>query len=283
VSPHIGVIGAGTMGIGVSHAFAANGYRVTLIDQTPQALERARVQVDRDARMARLFHGSRPYGRSGVDLVHFTTELDRLADATFLVENVTEDPAVKMPLYAALDRICPPQCVFGVNTSAIPITEAGGWTSRPDRVIGIHFMNPAHLKRLVEVITGFHTSEETVKATQEMLGSIGKESIVVNDSPGFVTNRVMMLTINEAVCLAAEGVASAAEIDRLFVGCFGHSMGPLATADLIGLDTVYKSLLVLLTRFNDPKYRPSIHLKRYVDAGLLGRKSGRGFFGYDDL
>jgi 3-hydroxybutyryl-CoA dehydrogenase len=280
VSPHVGIVGAGTMGVGVSHAFAASGYRVTLIDETPQVLARARAQLERDARMARLFDAPRSSGPAG-ELIHYTTDLDCLADIPFIVENVTEDPEIKRPLYATLDRTCPPNCVFGVNTSAIPITEVGSWTTRSDRVIGIHFMNPAYLKPLVEIITGFHTSAEAVKATQEILESIGKESIIVNDSPGFVTNRVMMLTINEAVCLAAEGVASAAEIDRLFVGCFGHRMGPLATADLIGLDTVYNSLMVLLNRFNDPKYRPSTHLKRYVDAGLLGRKSGRGFFCYD--
>jgi len=144
-----------------------------------------------------------------------------------------------------------------------------------------HFMNPAQLKPLVEMIRGFHTSAETIKITQELLEAIGKDSIVVEDSPGFVTNRVLMLTINEAICLLDEGVATASDVDRLFMRCFGHSMGPLATADLIGLDTILYSLEVLLDSFNDPKYRPSILLRRYVDAGLLGRKSGRGFFSYD--
>jgi 3-hydroxybutyryl-CoA dehydrogenase len=172
--------------------------------------------------------------------------------------------------------------VFGENTSAIPNTRIAGHTGRADRVIGTHFMNPAQLKPMVEVIRGFHTSEATIAATVGLLTAIGKESTVVNDSPGFVTNRVAMLTVNEAICLLDEGVAPAAEIDRLFVRCFGHKMGPLATADLIGLDTVLYSLDVLLENFNDPKFRPSLLLRRYVDAGLLGRKSGRGFFIYED-
>jgi 3-hydroxybutyryl-CoA dehydrogenase len=279
---HIGVVGAGTMGIGVSQAFAAAGLPVTLVDLEPRALATAREKIAVDARMARLFRpgpAAEPDRVAG--LITCTTALDDLAEAGFVVENVTEKPAVKEPVYRRLEEICPEGCVFGVNTSAIPITKVAGWTGRPDRVIGTHFMNPAQLKPLVEVVKGVHTSAETIKRTQELITAIGKESLVVADSPGFVTNRVLMLTLNEAICLLDEGVATAAEIDRLFVRCFGHAMGPLATADLIGLDTVLYSLEVLLENFNDPKYRPSILLTRYVDAGLLGHKSGRGFFSYD--
>jgi 3-hydroxybutyryl-CoA dehydrogenase len=279
---HIGVVGAGTMGIGVSQAFAAAGLPVTLVDLEPRALATAREKIAVDARMARLFRpgpAAEPDRVAG--LITCTTALDDLAEAGFVVENVTEKPAVKEPVYRRLEEICSERCVFGVNTSAIPITKVAGWTGRPDRVIGTHFMNPAQLKPLVEVVKGVHTSAETIKRTQELITAIGKESLVVADSPGFVTNRVLMLTLNEAICLLDEGVATAAEIDRLFVRCFGHAMGPLATADLIGLDTVLYSLEVLLENFNDPKYRPSILLTRYVDAGLLGHKSGRGFFSYD--
>ncbi|MGW3960836.1 3-hydroxyacyl-CoA dehydrogenase family protein [Amycolatopsis sp. NPDC005003] len=279
---HIGVVGAGTMGIGVSQAFAAAGLPVTLVDPDPRALATAREKIALDARMARLFRpgpAAEPDRVAG--LITCTTALDELAEAGFVVENVTEKPAVKEPVYRRLEGICAPRCVFGVNTSAIPITKVAGWTGRPDRVIGTHFMNPAQLKPLVELVKGVHTSAETIKRTQELITAIGKESLVVADSPGFVTNRVLMLTLNEAICLLDEGVATAAEIDRLFVRCFGHAMGPLATADLIGLDTVLYSLEVLLENFNDPKYRPSILLTRYVDAGLLGHKSGRGFFSYD--
>lgn len=278
---HVGVVGAGTMGVGVSQAFAAAGLAVTVVDNDPRALERASERIELDARMAAMYTPDAPESGEVAARVTTTTDLTALADAGFVVENVTEKPAVKEEVYRRLDTICAPPCVFGVNTSAIPITRVGGWTARPDRVIGTHFMNPAHLKPLVEVIRGFHTSAEVIKATQELLTAIGKESVVVADSPGFVTNRVLMLTVNEAICLLDEGVATAAEIDRLFVRCFGHRMGPLATADLIGLDTVLYSLDVLLENFNEPKYRPSVLLRQYVDAGLLGRKSGRGFFGYE--
>jgi 3-hydroxybutyryl-CoA dehydrogenase len=277
---HVGVVGAGTMGVGVSQAFAAGGRRVTLVDVAESVLDTARARIGLDARMATMFGG--PTAEEVLDRITFTTDLADLADAGFVVENVTENPDVKAGVYRDLDAVCAPDCLFGVNTSAIPITRIAGHTNRPDRVIGTHFMNPAQLKPMVEVIRAFHTSQETVDATVGLLSAIGKESAVVNDSPGFVTNRVAMLTVNEAICLLEEGVAPAAEIDRLFVRCFGHKMGPLATADLIGLDTVLYSLDVLLENFNDPKFRPAQLLRRYVDAGLLGRKSGRGFFNYTD-
>jgi 3-hydroxybutyryl-CoA dehydrogenase len=277
---HVGVVGAGTMGVGVSQAVAAGGLRVTLVDVDPTALVLARERIELDTRMAALFQ--EPSTAPVADLITTSTSLDDLSDAGFVVENVTEDPGTKREVHRRLDQVCPPHCVFGVNTSAIPITTVAGYAGRADRVIGTHFMNPAQLKPLVEVIRGFHTSAETVKLTQELCTAIGKESLVIADSPGFVTNRVLMLTLNEAICLLDEGVAGAVEIDRLFVRCFGHRMGPLATADLIGLDTVLYSLQVLLDNFNDPKYRPSILLRRYVDAGLLGRKTGRGFFSYSN-
>ncbi len=277
----VGVVGAGTMGIGVSHMFAAGGCEVTLVDVSEDVLDRAKSHILRDLRMAAMFAPGGPRPAETLDRIRFSTELKDLGDAGFVVENVTENPAIKEPVYREMDVICPDECVFGVNTSAIPITRMAALTGRPDRVIGTHFMNPAQLKPMVELIRGFHTSAETIRLTQDLLTAVGKESIVVEDSPGFVTNRVAMLTVNEAVCLLDEGVSTAAEIDRLFVTCFGHRMGPLATADLIGLDTVLYSLDVLLENFNDPKYRPSILLRRYVDAGLLGRKSGRGFFSYD--
>jgi 3-hydroxybutyryl-CoA dehydrogenase len=279
---HVGVVGAGTIGIGVSQAFAAGGVSVTGVDTAEEALDRARRQIAQDVRMTRMFRRDTAAGHDGIaERITFTTDLDSLADAGFVVENVTEKPDLKLAVHRRLDAICVPGCVFGVNTSAVPITRVAAHTGRPDRVIGTHFMNPAHLKPMVEVIRGFHTSDDTVRTTRELLTAIGKESVVVADSPGFVTNRVLMLTVNEAICLLAEGVATAAEIDLLFVRCFGHRMGPLATADLIGLDTVLHSLEVLLANFNDPKYRPSTLLRRYVDAGHLGRKSGRGFFSYD--
>ncbi|MGX7674546.1 3-hydroxyacyl-CoA dehydrogenase family protein [Plantactinospora sp. DSM 117369] len=278
----VGVVGAGTMGIGVSHVFARAGLPVVLVDIRAEALSRARAEIANEARTLPMLTGA---PRVPVDevLAHisFETDLKSLGGVDFVVENVSERWEVKQPLYVRLDEVCPPGCVLGVNTSAIPITRLAGQTGRPGQVIGTHFMNPAAYKPLVEVIRGFHTQPDTVALTRSLLADIGKDSIVVADSPGFVTNRVLMLTINEAIFLLQEKVASAAEIDRLFRECFGHRMGPLETADLIGLDTVLDSLAVLVQSFEDPKYRPCVLLKQLVSAGRLGRKAGAGFFEYE--
>ncbi|MFI9379977.1 3-hydroxyacyl-CoA dehydrogenase family protein [Kutzneria sp. NPDC052558] len=276
----VGVVGAGTMGIGGAHAFAAGGLPVVLVDISQQALDRARAEIATNARMYGLIDRELA-GRDIIDLITFTTDTTLLADADFVVENVTEDWAVKRDVYAEIDRICPPHTVFGVNTSAIPITTVASATGRPDRVIGVHLMNPVPLKKVVEVVRGFRTSPSTIAATQDLLRRIGKGSVVVADSPGFVTNRVAMLSVNEAIMLVEERVGTAAEIDVLFRQCLGHQMGPLETADLIGLDTVLKSLEVLLDNFNDPKFRPAQLLRRLVAAGLLGRKTGHGFYDYE--
>jgi 3-hydroxybutyryl-CoA dehydrogenase len=279
----VGVVGAGTIGRGVAHAFAEGGRAVTLVDVSGERLKLAREAIAQNARLLPMTVG-RVATRTPdeiLDLITTTTEPGDLADAEYLVENVTEKWEIKRDFYRELDRICQPECVFAVNTSAIPITRLAGLTDRPERVIGNHFMNPVPVMPLVEVIRGVHTSDETVAASQRILAEIGKESIVVADSPGFVTNRVMMLTVNEAIFLLQENVSTAADVDRLFKKCFGHRMGPLETADLIGLDTILYSLEVLLDDFNDPKYRPCPLLRRYVDAGLLGRKTGRGFHVYD--
>jgi 3-hydroxybutyryl-CoA dehydrogenase len=280
----IGVVGAGTMGTGVSQLFAEHGTEVVLVDLVPSALGRARAGIATNVRLAHLVRaGGAPRATSDevIGRITFSTDLKDLGAVGFVVENITEDWDAKRRLYAELDDICPPHAPFGVNTSAIPIGRVAGVTGRPDRVIGTHFMNPAHLKPTVEVIRGFHTSAETLRRTAELLESAGRRHIVVGDSPGFVTNRVLMLTVNEAIFLLHEGVADVPSIDRLFKECFGHAMGPLATADLIGLDTVLYSLEVLYDDFNDPKYRPCPLLRRMVDAGLHGRKTGRGFHTYE--
>ncbi|WP_422742535.1 3-hydroxyacyl-CoA dehydrogenase family protein [Micromonospora sp. WMMD754] len=281
VRENIAVIGAGTMGIGVSHAFAAGGHHVTLVDIGKPALDRAAEEIARNVRLFGMVGGT-PESTPGATLaaITFSTELADVADADFVVENITENFSLKQRVYRELDEMCKPAAVFGVNTSAIPITRIAGLTERADRVVGTHFMNPVPLKPLVEVIRGFHTSPETIAFTRDLISRLGKDTAVVEDSPGFVTNRAMMLMVNEAICLLQEGVAPAAEIDRLFVQCFGHRMGPLATADLIGLDTVLYSLDVLLENFNEPKYRPSLLLRKLVDAGHLGRKTGQGLFDY---
>jgi 3-hydroxybutyryl-CoA dehydrogenase len=198
----------------------------------------------------------------------------------FVIENVTEKWEIKQKVYVQLDAICPKPCIFAANTSAIPITRLASVTRRAPKVIGMHFMNPVPLKPMVEVIRGVHTSDETVETAKNFLAQMGKECIIVNDSPGFVSNRVLMLAINEAIYLLQEQVASAEDVDRIFKTCFGHKMGPLETADLIGLDTVLYSIKVLYESFNDSKYRPCPLLKKMVDAGLYGQKSGQGFYTY---
>jgi 3-hydroxybutyryl-CoA dehydrogenase len=278
----IGVVGAGTMGIGVSHLFAAAGHDVTLVDVSSAVLDRARTAICDNVRLMPLIRPKAPAPEVSevMDRIEFTTDLKVLRDADYVVENVTEKWEIKRQLYPELSRICRPGVPFGVNTSAIPITRVGALTDRAAQVIGTHFMNPAPLKPTVEVIRGYHTSDQTVRRTALLLAGAGKQHVVVADSPGFVTNRVMMLMVNEAIFLLQERVAGVAEVDRLFTECFGHSMGPLETADLIGLDTVLLSLEVLYENFNDPKYRPCPLLRTMVDAGLRGMKSGQGFHSY---
>lgn len=279
----IGVVGAGTMGRGVAQLFAEQGHEVVLVDVADQVLDSARAEIGRDVRFARLLRPGTPdrVPEEVVGRIRFTTDLKEVRGVDFLFENTTENWDLKRPLYGELDSLCAPDVPFGVNTSAIPITRVASATGRPDRVIGTHFMNPAPTKPTVELIRGHHTSDETLARTQDLLDRAGKRHIVVGDSPGFVTNRVLMLTLNEAIFLLHEGVSGAAEIDRLFKECFGHAMGPLETADLIGLDTVLLSLDVLCDSFDDPKYRPCPLLRKLVDAGLLGRKTGQGFHRYD--
>lgn len=280
----VGVVGAGVMGTGVAQSFAEAGQRVVLVDVSAEALENVGPEIRKGLSMAALLRGKRSQPAPSADevlaLVETTTEYDRLADVRFVVENTTEDVDVKTGVYPRLDEVCPPDAIFAVNTSAIRIARLAELTKRPDKVIGMHLMNPVPLKPTVEVIRSARTSEDTVTTTLEVLQSIGKEGIVVNDSPGFVSNRVLMLTVNEAIAVLADGVAPAADIDRIFKTCFGHKMGPLETADLIGLDTILNSLVVLRDSFDDSKYEPHPLLAEKVAAGDHGRKSGRGFYEY---
>jgi len=276
----VGVIGAGTMGIGVAQNLAQTGHQVTLIDVSPEILERAQAEIQHHLRLQNFFAISAGNTKEIFARINFSTDYQSLDQAEFVVENATEKWEIKQHIYHQIDRICPSKTIFAANTSAMSITRFGGQTSRPDQVLGMHFMNPVPIKPMVELIRGYHTSDATIETAQEFLIQMGKDSIVVNDAPGFVTNRVMMLTINEAIFILHEGTASISEIDRLFKGCFGHKMGPLETADLIGLDTILYSIEVLHESFNDGKYRPCPLLKKMVDAGLHGCKSGRGFYNY---
>lgn len=278
----IGVVGAGVMGAGVAQNLAQTGHDVVLIDRSEEALQKAKESITKALRFQGFFKAPerRLKPAEVLDRIRVGTVFGPLASAGYVIENVTENWAIKREVYAALESVCAPDCIFAANTSAIPITRIGSATQRPAQVIGIHFMNPVPQKNTVEVIRGYHTSAHTLEKTQALLQRMGKTGIVVNDSPGFVSNRVLMLTINEAIFLLQEHVAGAEDVDRIFKSCFGHPMGPLETADLIGLDTMLRSLEVLYESFNDSKFRPCPLLRKMVDAGLWGRKSGQGFYTY---
>lgn len=276
----VGVVGAGVMGTGMSQDLAQHGHDVVLVDISAAALERAEKEIRRWDRMSRLYGRKVPGGADLVSRVTFSTSLTALGGVDFLVENIIENEAAKLELYPRLDAVCPADTVFAANTSCVPITRIASKTRRPEQILGMHFMNPVPMKDTVEVIKGFHTSRATLDRAHELLASCGKRGIEVNDSPGFVSNRVLMLTVNEAAFLVHDGVADAASVDDLFRSCFGHQMGPLETADLIGLDTILYSVQVLYDNYSDSKYRPCPLLQKMVDAGLHGRKTGQGFFSY---
>jgi 3-hydroxybutyryl-CoA dehydrogenase len=280
----VGVVGAGVMGIGIAQNLAQTGHQVILIDVSEDILQKALMQIKNNIRFQGFFNKNKQ-PENPEDILHkieFSTNYNFLQEAEFVIENATEKWHTKEKIYKKLDTVCPQNTVFAANTSAISITRIASATNRADRVIGMHFMNPVPLKPMVEMIRGYHTSDDTISIAKEMLAQIGKEGILVNDSPGFVSNRVLMLTINEAIFLLQDQVASVEEIDRIFKTCFEHKMGPLETADLIGLDTILFSIEVLYESFNDSKYRPCPMLKQMTDAGLYGRKSGQGFYSYSE-
>jgi 3-hydroxybutyryl-CoA dehydrogenase len=278
----VGVVGAGVMGSGLAQALAQSGHEVILVDRTEEILADAQRKIQQCLRFGRLLDAKEPAEDKQLVLkrISYTTQYEGFESADFLIENVTEDWEIKRGVYEIIDQRCPPHCVFAANTSVIPITRIAAATSRSDRVLGMHFMNPVPLKPMVEVIRGYHTADQTLDTARLLLTQMGKDCVVVADSPGFVSNRVLMLTVNEAIYLVHEGVATAEEVDQIFKSCFGHPMGPLETADLIGLDTILYSVEGLYSAFSDSKYRPCPLLTRMVDAGVLGRKSGKGFFTY---
>jgi 3-hydroxybutyryl-CoA dehydrogenase len=268
------------MGVGVAQNLAQTGHEVILVDTTETILAEARSTIRNNCRMSRLMGG--PDLDPDAVLANITTGVGTaaVAKAEVVIENVTENWDVKKQVYRELDEACGPDTVFVVNTSAIPITQVASITKRPHNVIGVHFMNPVPAKPAVEMIPGVHTSELTVERTRDLLTAMGKRAIKVKDSCGFVSNRVLMLTVNEAAYLVYEGVADAAGVDDVFRSCFGHPMGPLETADLIGVDTILYSVEVLYENYADSKYRPCPLLREMTAAGLHGRKTGRGFYDY---
>ncbi|MGW3191283.1 3-hydroxyacyl-CoA dehydrogenase family protein [Streptomyces ardesiacus] len=276
----VGVVGAGVMGAGVAQNLAQAGHDVALVDNTPQAVTKALSTIELNSRMSRLLGGPELDPDTILGRVKAGTDLALLADADLVIENITENWELKRGLYLEMDHTVQPDAVFVANTSAIPITRLASLTTRPRQFVGVHFMNPVPMKHAVELIPGHHTSPEALEKVRDLLTSMGKKAIPVNDACGFVSNRVLMLTVNEAAFLVHEGVADAETVDEVFRSCFGHPMGPLQTADLIGVDTILYSIEVLHEHFADSKYRPCPLLKQMTDAGLHGRKSGQGFYSY---
>ncbi|SDD50997.1 3-hydroxybutyryl-CoA dehydrogenase [Paenibacillus sp. CF095] len=278
----IGVVGAGTMGIGISQCLAQVGLEVILVDISDEILNRSKREIIKNIRYSALFNKGEQIESvdTVIERITFTTDYHLLSDIDFLVENVTEKYEIKKSVYELIDPICPKNCVFAINTSCISITKLASSTKRQDRVIGMHFMNPVQMKPVIEAIRGFHTSDETINVAKKFLATMGKQMILVNDLPGFVSNRLSHLLMNEAAFVIQDQVAQPQDVDNIFKECFNHAMGPLETADLIGLDTIVDSLDVLYESYQDSKYRVCPLLRKMVDAGHCGRKSGRGFYDY---
>ena len=269
------------MGNGIAHVFAQHGFAVTMIDVAEAALARGRETIEKNLDR-QIKKGALPGGERAVILDRLTTStaLDAVRGAALVVEAATERRDLKFQIFADLDRLADPGAVLATNTSSISITEIAGRTSRPEQVIGMHFMNPVPVMQLVEVIRGLATSDDTTRRVLGWSRTVGKTPVEVNDYPGFVANRILMPIINEAVYCVMEGVGTPDAVDTVMKLGMNHPMGPLALADFIGLDTCLAILEVLHDGLGDPKYRPAPLLRKYVAAGWLGKKAGRGFYEY---
>ncbi len=277
----IAVVGSGTMGNGIAQVFAQRGHSVILRDLDQAILDRARKQLEKN--LSRLMEKetiSNGDKASTLARIKPVTDLKEIAAADFVIEAVVEDVDAKMQLFHELDEICKRDTILASNTSSISITRLGSATNRPEKVIGMHFMNPVPVMPLVEVIRGQATTDQTLRTVVQLARALGKTPVEVNDYPGFVSNRVLMPMINEAIFAVYEGVASPEAIDQVMKLGMNHPMGPLTLADFIGLDVCLAIMQVLQEGFGDPKYRPCPLLRRMVAAGWLGRKTGRGFFTY---
>ena len=279
----VGVAGAGLIGSGLAHCLSEAGFEVVLADRNDDILEKARHAITSSVNLRKILQKSQIRAEDVLEQIVFSADLQDMSECEFMIEAITEDEPLKLDIWTRLGAICQDTAILASATSAIPITRLASKVPHPERFLGIHFMNPVPLKDTVEMIRGVHTSDETIEKARDLLEQIGKKAILVNDSPGFVSNRVLMLTVNEAILLVQDRVAEPKDIDRLFKDCFGHKMGPLETADMIGLDTIMQSLQVLQDSFGEDKYRPCPLLRQMVDAGYLGRKSGKGFFEYGKL
>ena len=282
----VAVIGAGTMGNGIAHVFAQSGWQTLLIDVSPESLKKGKATIekntDRQVSKGTLTADQRHQMLGRITTTTKMEVLQGLQDVELVVEAATENPEIKFDIFENLDRLCPPSTVLASNTSSISITEIGKQTKRPGKVVGMHFMNPVPIMPLVEVVKGLETLPGTTARVVEVAKELGKTPVVVNDAPGFVSNRVLMPMINEAILCVQEGIATAEAVDQVMTLGMKHPLGPLALADLIGLDVCLAILEVMQEGFGDPKYRPARLLKEMVEQGRLGRKSGVGFYVYRD-